>query len=83
MIAKYLKKQMTSLYMGVEKNEILEKAFKEVKCFLKTTDQRTRSAKDEYRLARQEFLAELEDLATKWFKEKVSSFHDKSKIKLS
>jgi len=64
-------------------NDVLEKAFKEVKQYIKSTDRRTKSSKLEFSLAKQEFLAELEDLASEWFTQKVKEFHAKKTKKLS
>jgi len=86
MIAKYLKKVSTSHNMARKKeiqNEILEKSFKEVKQYLKSTDQRTKKSKLEFSLAKQEFIAELEDLASAWFTQKVKEFHAKKTRKIS
>jgi len=43
---------------------VLEKAFKEVKQYLKATDMRTKSSKLEFSLSKQEFLSKLEDFAS-------------------
>jgi len=65
------------------KNEVLEKAFKEVKQYLKGIDMRTKGSKLEFSLAKQEFLAELEDLASDWFAQRVKEFQAKKTKKLS
>ncbi|MCF8012785.1 hypothetical protein K9K83_00240 [Candidatus Woesearchaeota archaeon] len=64
-------------------NEILEKSFKEVKQYLKSMDQRTKESKLEFSLAKQEFLAELEDLASAWFTQRVKEVHAKKTRKIS
>lgn len=85
-MAKYLKKVSTSHNMARNQqiqNEILEKAFKEVKQYLKSVDRITKGSKLEVSLAKQEFLAELEDLASTWFTQKVKEFRAKKTRKIS
>jgi hypothetical protein len=54
-----------------------EKAFKDVKEFIKTKDKRLKKSKREKALAKQEFLAEIKVKASIWFDNKVNSFKPK------
>jgi len=61
----------------MKENEILELAFEEVKDYLKTKDRRLKKSKHEFALAKQEFLAELNILAIKWFNKKSKKYTSK------
>jgi len=56
------------------KNEVFEKAFREVREFVKAKDRRTRQAKREIDIAKQEFLAEVQEQAEHWFDNKIKEF---------
>jgi len=51
--------------------DVFEKVFEEIKDYIKTTDKRTRQGKRETALAKQEFLAEVQEQAEKWFDKKI------------
>lgn len=53
------------------KNDVFEKAFFEVKVYIKEKDFRAKISKREVSFAKQEFLAEVKESAKKWFNKRV------------
>jgi hypothetical protein len=52
---------------------VLEIAFSEVQNLIKSRDRRSNKYKREVSLAKQEFLAEIRELAQEWFDQKIIS----------
>ena len=53
---------------------ILERAFNEVKGFIKEKDRRRKESRWEMSLAKQEFLAEVKEAAEGWFDRRIKTF---------
>jgi len=53
---------------------VLEIAFSEAQKLIKSRDKRSKKYKREISLAKQEFLAEVRELAQEWFDQKIKTF---------
>ena len=59
------------IFPPLMENVIFERALASARCFIETKDRRLKASKREISLARQEFLAEVQEQAERWFGKKI------------